>query len=296
VTPASVLITGAGGQLGRQLVMAFDRAGWAVTGLRRADLDIADSEAVRRLADAGAAVFINAAAWTDVDGCARDPRRALRINGEAAGYVAEAAAACGALAVQVSTNEVFDGSQESPYAEDDAVNPINPYGESKLAGERAVAAATGRHLIVRTAWLFGPGGTNFPGKIIAAALRQRAAGELLRVVADEIGNPTWTPDLAEGMRAAVTAVVDGRLAPGTLHLCGQPPISRYGWAEQILRPMSDAVLVPIQAAEFTRASRSPRRAVLSTARAELIGVGPFDWRGPSERYAADIMEASGDAA
>lgn len=288
MTPGKIVVTGAAGQLGRQLVAAFSQDGWEVAGHGHADLDVVDDGAQRRVAGERASVVINAAAWTDVDGCARDPNLAMQINGVAAGRVAEAAAAGGALSVQISTNEVFDGTAAHAYREDDEPNPINPYGASKLAGERAVMGANPRHLIVRTAWIFGPGGRNFPSKIIQAAARERAAGEPLRVVADEIGNPTWAPDLANAIRAAVMALLGGQLTPGALHICGEPPVSRFGWAEHILEATPDVILEPISAAAFARASRAPLRAVLATDKARALGIGPLDWSAPTSRYAADL--------
>ena len=287
-TPGKIVVTGAAGQLGRQLVTAFRQGGWEVAEHGHPELDIADEDAVRRVAGERAHVVINAAAWTDVDGCARDPDRAMQINGIAAGRVAEAAAAGGALSVQISTNEIFDGMSTRAYREDDDPNPINPYGASKLAGERAVIGANPRHLIVRTSWIFGPGGRNFPSKIIQAAARQRAEGEPLRVVADELGNPTWAPDLATAIRAAVMAFLGGQLAPGALHICGEPPVSRFGWAEHILEGMQGVTLARISAAAFPRASRVPLRAVLATDKARTLGIGPLDWSAPTSRYAADL--------
>lgn len=282
-------ITGARGQLGRQLSAVFVASGWDVLGAGHDQLDITAEDALEQLERWRPTVVINAAAWTDVDGCARDPQRALRINGAAAGQVAEAGARSGALAVQVSTNEVFDGSAQRPYGEDDDPNPLNPYGASKLAGERAVAAATPNHLVLRTAWVFGPGGRNFPGKIVEIARRQAAAGQPLSVVADEFGNPTWAPDLANGTLAAVQAVLGGRLGPGILHLAGEPPVSRFEWAREILAGIPNLRLLPISAADYPRASRAPLHAVLATERALALGIGPFDWRPAARRYASELL-------
>ena len=149
-----VAIVGAAGQLGSELVRAFADAGDEVLALARPDFDLTDASHLPRLAAWRPDVVVNSAAWTDVDGCARDPDRAMRINGDAAGALAAAAADAGATVVQVSTNEVFDGSLDRPYTETDQPNPINPYGASKLAGELLVAGANPRHLIVRTSWLF----------------------------------------------------------------------------------------------------------------------------------------------
>ena len=155
MTGRRVAITGAGGQLGAELVRAFAAASDEVLALARPDFDITRRGDLERLTAWRPDVVVNSAAWTDVDACARDPERAMGINGEAAGAVARAAAAAGAVIMQISTNEVFDGTLERPYTEADEPNPINPYGASKLAGERAVAGAALRHLVVRSAWLYG---------------------------------------------------------------------------------------------------------------------------------------------
>lgn len=268
-----VAITGAGGQLGAELVRAFTAGGDEVLGLSRPDFDIERPADLARLTTWRPDVVVNSAAWTDVDGCARDPERAMRINGEAAGAIAAATAAAGALIVQISTNEVFDGTLERAYTEDDEPNPINPYGASKFAGERAVAEANPRHLIVRTAWLFGPRGTNFVTKILAAAERARAAGEPLRVVDDEWGNPTWTPSLAD----AIVALVSGPRSrdASVWHLAGEPPTSRRGWADRVLKDVEVQIL-PMTLAEYARPSQPPRRAILDTRRARAIGL-TLEW-------------------
>ncbi|MGI8830696.1 MAG: dTDP-4-dehydrorhamnose reductase [Candidatus Limnocylindria bacterium] len=277
-----VAITGAAGQLGRQLVAVFEADGHLVRGLSHDDLDITRPDA---LLNWEPDVVINAAAWTDVDGCARDPERAMRINGVAAGAVAAVAADRGALIVQVSTNEVFDGSLDRPYTEDDEPNPINAYGRSKLAGERAVVAANPRHLIVRTAWLFGPGGNNFVTKILAAGVKAAGdAGQSLRLVEDEIGNPTWTPDLARAILALVMADRPSRIA----HVAGLPAVSRLGWAQVALEAAGVTVdIEPVALASFERDSTPPLRAALAAS----AGVPDMDWRPVTRAYAADTTAA-----
>ncbi len=280
--PRRVAITGAAGQLGRQLVRAFGEAGDEVLALSRPDFDVTDASHLARLTGWRPDVVVNSAAWTDVDGCARDPERAMRINGEGAGAVARAAADAGALIMQISTNEVFDGTLDRPYVEEDEPNPINPYGASKLAGEVAVAAASPRHMIVRTAWLYG-GSTSFPEKIRAAADRVRAAGEPLRVVDDEWGNPTDVRWLAPAVGRLVEPVMAGSAGFGLVHVAGEPAVCRFDWARAILR--GTAVRIePMRLADYVRESRVPQRAILDTSRAEGLGLDPFDWRVP---FAAD---------
>ena len=274
-----VAITGARGQLGRQLVEAFRANGDEVLPLSRPQLDLdAPEAAIALLRDARPEVIVHAAAWTDVDGCARDPEAAMRRNGETPRRLAEATAAWEPLFVQISTNEVFDGTARVPYVEDAAPNPVNPYGASKLAAEEAVRKAAPRHLVIRTAWLFGPGGENFVSKILAAATRATQRGEPLRVVDDEWGNPTWAPSLAY---AIVTAV---RLAPAAdmrlLHLAGSPATTRLGWASVAIEVlgMKGPLIEPISSTAFARDSRVPPRAVLATALARTLGINPTGWQ------------------
>lgn len=269
-----VAITGAAGQLGRELVRAFGNAGDEVLALARPEFDITEPAHLERLTSWGPDVVINSAAWTDVDGCAREPERAMAINGDAAGAVARAAADAGAVMVQVSTNEVFDGSLDRPYVEEDPPNPINPYGASKLRGEELVARIAPRHLIVRTAWLYG-GSASFPSRIRAAAERMLLEQRPLRVVADEFGNPTHVAWLA----AAVERLVRHEAAAqGIWHLAGIPPVSRHGWTEVVVSDLP-VRLEPIESSEYPRASRVPLRAVLDVARAGRLGLlDGADWR------------------
>ena len=289
LTVGRIAVTGASGQLGRQVLRVFEEAGWRTVGLSHDRLDVTDPRRLGELRDWAPDVVVNCAAWTDVDGCARDPDRATAINGTAAGAVAEAAAYGGGLMVQISTNEVFDGSAPDPYTEDDEPSPVNPYGASKLLGERLVALSAPRHLIVRTAWIFGPGGRNFPAKMIEVARRHAAAGEAARVVADEYGNPTWAPDLAQGILVAIGAVQAGYLSGSILHVAGAPPASRYEWAQAILADAPGLQLVPISLSEYQRPSRVPPRAVLATERASALGIPPSDWRSATARYVQDVL-------
>jgi dTDP-4-dehydrorhamnose reductase len=258
-----------------------------VTGLDHTLLDLVDSEGPRHLVELRPELVVNAAAWTDVDGCARDPQKAMEINGMAPGRLATAAASIRAAFIQISTNEVFDGASDKPYAEDADPHPVNPYGASKLAGERAVAAANPEHLVVRSAWIFGPGGRNFASKIVAAARNARERGTALRVVDDEYGNPTWAPDLA----AAIVKAADAGCR-GTLHLAGEPAATRYEWASTILADLADVILEPIPHTEFQRPAPVPTRAVLNMERARRLGFASIDWRRRTRSYAADLLAAA----
>jgi dTDP-4-dehydrorhamnose reductase len=278
-----VAVTGAGGRLGRALIGALAEAPF--TGLAgplawsRTDIDLDAPEGVTRLIERDRPeVVIHAAAWTDVDGCARDPELALRRNGVATGVLAAACVTAGVDLVFVSTNEVFDGRRTDGrgYRPDDAVAPANPYGASKLAGESAARAAFaawpgGPSLaIVRTAWLYGPPGGDFPDKIIAAALRAREAGEPLRVVGDEMGSPTSTADLAE----AIVELVGSGEIQGIVHYADVGAVSRAAWAREVVRLAGLVVpIVEVPASTWVRASTPPRWGVLESSR--LPSGGPM---------------------
>ncbi len=281
-----VAVTGASGRLGAALIEALADAPF--TGLAgpipwtRPDYDLDDLDVAARLIERDRPeLVVHAAAWTDVDGCAGDPELALLRNGSATGALARACVEARVDLVVVSTNEVFDGRRTDGrgYRPDDEPAPANPYGTSKLAGERAareaftgggVAAAAepaaavpvvvGPALaIVRTAWLYGPPGNDFPDKIIAAALRARVAGEPLKVVGDEIGSPTSTADLAE---AIVELIGSGEIA-GTVHYADVGTVSRADWAREVLRLVGIEVpIVEVPSSSWVRASTPPRWGVL----------------------------------
>lgn len=274
-----VAVTGAGGRLGRAVVAALAHAPFTGPGGPIAwDRSLFDLDAPEGfgalLGRDRPEVVVHAAAWTDVEGCARDPDLATARNGRATGVLAEACAAGGIDLLVVSTNEVFDGRRADGrgYAPDDATHPINPYGASKLAGEvaarRAYETAAGRAAlgIVRTAWLFGPPGDDFPAKILAAAERATIAGEPVRLVADEIGSPTYTHDLAD---AIVELVGEGAVG-GTHHVVNAGAASRAEWGREVLRGASalrpgspfEVATEDVPAATWPRASTPPAWAVL----------------------------------
>lgn len=263
-----VAITGAAGQLGTELARAFTDSGSMVIPLVRPTFSLE-----RPSLPHGIDVVVNAAAWTDVDGCARDPERAMLLNGAAAGRLAQLARDASAAYVQISTNEVFDGADERSYGESDDTRPINAYGTSKLAGEVAVRAAHPAATIVRTAWIHG-GPRSFPTKILAVARRLAEDGRILDVVADEVGNPTPAGLLAERV---VTLLTRGDPLPLVIHLAGDPPISRHDWAAQLL---AEAGLPPprrIALRDYVRDSTPPAHAVLDTSLARSIGLG-ISWQ------------------
>ena len=267
-----VAVTGVHGRLGSALITALGDApftgplGPLAWDREAFDLDRPDGIGDRLDRDRPE-VVVHAAAWTDVDGCARDPDLALRRNGLATGVLAAACATRGIDLVAISTNEVFDGDRDDGlgYGPDDATAPANPYGASKLAGERAAgdafaAGSQGRLAIARTAWLFGPPGADFPRKIIEAAERAAATGEPLRVVADEWGTPTYAADVAEG----IVELLAEDANHGIHHLVNGSIATRASWAEAILARFGiDVTVEHVPASTWTRSSTPPRWGVLA---------------------------------
>jgi dTDP-4-dehydrorhamnose reductase len=235
--------------LGQDIVRA---AGGAAVALTRADLDVTDAAAVR---DAlGGATVINSAAYTNVDGAETESVAAHAVNEEGARNVAEAAE----RVIYVSTDYVFDGTKAGPYVESDHTAPLQEYGRSKLAGERATAAANPNHLIVRASWLFGAGGKNFVETMLALGTER----DELRVVDDQVGCPTFTGYLAEALVAL--AAVDER---GILHAAGSGSCSWFEFAQEILRRAGvDCDVQPCSTDEFPRPARRPANSVLGSER------------------------------
>jgi dTDP-4-dehydrorhamnose reductase len=294
-----VAVTGAGGRLGSALLGALrpptPPAGLTAVPWNRSRFDLDAPDGVgHRLAEDRIDVVVHAAAWTDVDGCARDPDLAQRRNGDATAALAEACAERGIDLVFISTNEVFAGLRTDGhgYAPADPTEPGNAYGASKLAGELACRkaydrgrAGRGRFSIVRTAWLFGPGKPDFPGKILAAAERASARSEALRVVSDEFGNPTFVTDLADAILALVVADAIG----GIHHFVNGPAASRAEWARDILaRAGIDVRLDEISSASWSRASTPPRWGVLEPS-ALPSGIGLRPWRDAMAAYAPTLF-------
>ena len=220
-----LLVTGAAGMLGRDVMLAAGNAGHQVVGFGHAELEIADPAAVSAKVEAERPdVVINCAAWTDVDGAEEAEGEATRINGGGAGNVAAAAAAVGASVVYLSSDYVFDGSKGAPYVETDQTAPLSAYGRSKLAGEEATRAANKRHFIIRSAWLFGIGGSNFVETMLRLAADH---GEVL-VVRDQVGSPTYTWHLAYG----IVRLIEG-VEFGIHHMAAAGSCSWYEFAREI---------------------------------------------------------------
>lgn len=278
--------------LGSALREVAPALGFEVVALTREDLDITDelavSAAIGSFAGGGGAgeglhhgveglgVVVNAAAYTDVDGAEDDPEGAYRVNEHGAGLLAGAARSAGLGFVHVSTDFVFDGEKDGPYREDDTPRPLGVYGASKLAGERAVLAAHSEGLVVRTAWVFGPPGPNFPMKILDLAGKHTS----LQVVDDEIGSPTYSIDLAAGLLDLA-----GAGARGLFHVTASGSCSRLELAREALWLTGIGVAVePVNSAGFPTKARRPKNSVLDCAKAADMGVRLSEWKDGLARY------------
>jgi dTDP-4-dehydrorhamnose reductase len=281
-----VLLAGAHGMLGTALQIVAAERGIEVEAPDEGTFDITSIEQVRSVVGAFArthrgGVLINAAAYTNVEKAEDDSQRAFLVNEFGAALLAETAAREGLRFVHVSTDFVFDGTKAGSYSETDEPRPISVYGSSKLIGEFAVAAADPRALIVRTAWVFGPGGSNFVTKILDRANDTKT----LQVVHDEVGSPTYTIDLA----GAILRLADLG-AQGLLHVAGAGWCSRDQMAREILRlaGRTDVGVEPVPASAFPSKAGRPANSVLDCSKAGAFGVLMPEWRDSLARYVATL--------
>ena len=272
------LVTGANGQLGRALGRCCAGRGLSFEGRDIDTLDICDAQAVMEwVSGARPHVVVNCAAFTAVDECEIRPELAMRVNGTAVGHLAAACNRAGVPLIQISTDYVFSGDGDRPYREDDPTAPGSAYGRSKLHGEELARTAE-KHLIVRTAWLYGRAGNNF----VAAIRRQIEAGaKSLRVVADQRGSPTYCDDLAE---AIIDLFEAG--ASGTLHAVNAGETTWHGFAQEIALKIGAAVeVLPVTTAEYPRPAPRPAYSVLDTTRLENVLRRPMPaWQDGLQRY------------
>ncbi len=272
-----IIILGGRGQLGRELARVLgDQHDVLVLDLP--ECDITRRAEIDRVASHSPDLLIHCAAMTDVDGCARDPQAAFRANALGTHNAALAAQRANAGLLYISTNEVFDGTKDAPYFEWDTPHAINPYGASKLAGEKYVQMLLKRFYIVRTAWLYAAGRQNFITRVIARAKEQSA----LAYVDDEIGNPTYVPDLA---RAIGELIETDHF--GIYHLVGEGVASRYDWAARILQlaGLRHISLARAKLAEFKRASTPPRNGALANfVAAHTLGIKLRNWEEALDEY------------
>jgi dTDP-4-dehydrorhamnose reductase len=267
-----ILVTGAGGQVGQELQEALVCE--EIAALTKAELDITEEGNVTRAIEAFRPdVVIHAAAYTNVDGCERDPDLALSINADGTRNVAFASQRAGAALVYISTDYVFDGAKGSPYLEADSPNPLGWYGRSKLAGEEHVRQIVEKHYVVRTAWVFGNANT-FVNNII----RRASEGKEMFGVTDEVGSPTWARDLALGLAQLIETK-----AYGIYHLTNAGEVTRFAYMQEILRLGGfDLPIVPLDTGEFQRRfplpTRRPQYSVLANQNAASLGISLRPWQ------------------
>lgn len=264
-----ILILGAKGNLGSELVRAFSGAGHVVDGTDREDLDVTDADAVcARILGGGYGAVVNAVAWNDVDGAEDAAKQPLvtALNAEAPGIMSAACAEAGAAFVHYSTDYVFDGTKREGYVESDAPTPVSFYGASKAAGERSALASGGRSYLVRTSKIFGPQGPSSAAKpsFVAVMVKLAAAKPELSIVDEEIGMPTFTRDVAE---ATVRLLADG-FAPGIYHFVNEGPgVTWYGFAEEFFGMLGITTpRKPVPMSSFPRPAKRPLFAALQNTK------------------------------
>jgi dTDP-4-dehydrorhamnose reductase len=271
-----ILVTGAGGQLGRELMEVL--AAHELHGRDHRALDISNREAVvQTVEQVRPSWVINAAAYNDVDGAEAATELAFAVNASGPGYLAEAAARVGAEMVHISTDYVFDGRKGSPYNELDRADPLSVYGRSKYEGELQVQSAHPSACVLRTAWLYGEYGKNFVKAILKAAER----GGPLKVVADQVGSPTWTRHLAQAIGELIQTP-----ARGLFHVANGGSCSRFEFARAIVQGRVE--VLPISADEAARRAPRPANSALVSARWQPAGLRPLpDWERALTDYLGD---------
>lgn len=273
-----VLVFGATGQIGRALIEAAATKGWEASGPSRAEVDICDAPAVVDCVRACApAAIVNTAGYTAVDRAESEREQAFLVNRDGARILAETAAAAHLPLLHISTDYVFDGRATTPYVETDIVAPLGVYAKSKEAGERAVRAAAPRHVILRTAWVYSPSGTNF----VRTMLQLGSERSELSIVDDQLGCPTAAADIAD----AITTILAAAQAPGfdawgTYHCVGADAVTWYGFARAIFAgaapfEVKPPKLRPVTTADYPLPAPRPAYSVLSTAKLErAFGIRP----------------------
>jgi dTDP-4-dehydrorhamnose reductase len=281
-----VLVTGAAGQLGTDLVSTCRAAGDEVFSADRSSLDVCDRSAVlAAITTLRPDAVVNCAAWTAVDACEADTARAFAANGAAVRWLAQACDRAGAFLVQVSTDYVFDGTLDRPYQEWDATNPQSVYGASKLAGEREAVALGAQAAVVRTSWVCGANGAN----MVKTVMRLAAERPALQFVDDQVGHPTFTQDLAPVLRR----IALDRLS-GVVHATNQGAVSWFGFAQAVVAAMGKdpAMVAPISTVQLVPARPAPRPAnsVLDNSVLRAAGYPPMrDFHQPLTETVAALL-------
>jgi dTDP-4-dehydrorhamnose reductase len=289
-----ILLTGSEGQIGTELRLLCEALpDVALLATDLPELDITDQAQVENtFVNFIPDVVINAAAYTAVDAAESDRDSAFAINETGARNLATASQQAGNHLLHISTDFVFDGTQAEPYTEDARPNPLNVYGASKLAGERAVQEACSRHIILRTAWVFSPWGSNF----MKTMLRLMTAGTPLKVVDDQFGCPTAAADVAAALLSIASRLADRSSRDhGTYHYCGSGSTSWYGFASAIRDARAagegaDVTIEPTATAGYPTAARRPKQSALNCDRVrQTFGLATVDWQAATQREVARYL-------
>ena len=290
-----IAVTGRNGQVVRSLVERATAADVDVICIGRPALDLGNPDTIESaLASTAADVLVSAAAYTDVNKAEAEPELADRVNGQAVGLLAARANALGIPLIHLSTDYVFDGTKPSPYTEDDPICPINAYGRSKAMGERAIATAHPQHVILRTSWVYSPVGRNFARTMLELARKQ----DTVRVVADQIGNPTAASDIADGILTVARNLIEGHGDEryGTFHMAAAGTASWAEFAAAIFSASFEhggpsARVVPIASAEYQTPARRPANSRLDCAKiARVYDVSLPHWQSSLGPCVSRIME------
>jgi dTDP-4-dehydrorhamnose reductase len=278
----SILLTGANGQVGWELSNRGGQRGLQILALDRSDLDITDPVSVRREVNrSGVSMVVNAAGYTAVDQAESEPELAFAVNRDGPACLASACGKAGIPLVHISTDFVFDGQKQDPYLETDQVSPLNVYGKSKAAGEVAVREYLPEHVILRTSWVYGAHGHNF----VKTMLRLACEKEVVRVVADQRGCPTYTADLADTILMIAAQLQEGRqITWGTYHYCGKGVTTWHGFAEAILNLAKEHIQLKVKrieaitTAEHPTSAKRPANSALDCSLFESkFGFPPIPW-------------------
>ncbi len=290
-----ILIIGSSGMLGVDLSQCLyrdhkvfgadivSRSSFAVRGFYK--LDITKKQGVSAvIKNLNPDVIIHAAAWTDVDGCELDEKKAYRINSDGTKNVALACKAVDATLIYISTDFVFDGKRKNPYKETDRTNPLNTYADSKLKGEAAVKKILKKYFILRTGWLYGRYGKNFVDTILKIAKKEK----VLRVVDDQIGSPTYTEDLAEAIHRLIDKCQSVKVSKcyGVYHVSNSGSVSWHDYAKEILKlAKSQTKITPISSKELDRPAKRPKMSVLDNSKfIRYTGHRMRDWQEALKEY------------
>jgi dTDP-4-dehydrorhamnose reductase len=295
-----ILLTGANGQVGWELSKRGRQRGLEVLALDRSDLDITNPVAVRREGNrSGVSLVVNAAGYTAVDQAESEPELAFAANRDGPAYLAIACGKAGIPLVHISTDYVFDGQKQGAYLETDPVSPLGVYGKSKAAGEVAVREHLPEHVIIRTSWVYGIHGHNF----VKTMLRLGREREVVQVVADQYGCPTYAADLAETiLKISARFLQGGQVQWGTYHYCGQGVTSWHGFAEAIFDlarkygPLKVKQIEAVSTADYPTAAQRPANSVLDCSLFKShFGFAPKPWYESLARMLDQILTGKNDS-